>query len=662
MLPKSRDILAIDFGTTNTYLATGNPETGKVDPVNVVVQARQMGRGLATAVLYSGDREVSALGDRAVNWFYTASEENRREYRFRLASHFKPDIVGDATARQDAVSFLKAVLDLCQKNHLQLEPEKMDVFFGIPCQAGDEYKQTLRGIAKEAGYGNVSLLEEPYGALFYHEGDNSIKDILRSCVLVIDFGGGTCDFTLLKEGKIVGGNGWGDMNLGGRLFDDLFYQWYLEQNPQQAERIREQHLEFFVRTQLCREVKEEFSVDMVADRNRIPFPREVGRFGMISGMTLEEFEKRARHYTPGSSMLEQFQGMKTGNLSARLEQGNIDLFQWFMETMESGFRRTNVGTDQVDIILLAGGSSAWYFVSDCCEQLFGTEKAQNKMRLSRNVFAAIAEGMVKYRFLCDRASSQRERLKRDLPDFAFRLAEKITKELTMKKDFRDEAGQLFESNVAPVLLQFGQKGGTVGTLREELKTAVSEREFSSAVMRRVEKNIESLLPMMEQEIDDWFRRHGVDPDKIQTERIEVGGLSPDNLGGGLVDLSGFSFVAVTIGSCIVANILGGGGVALLMGGPIGLVIGFVLGFVLLNTVSEQLLEKVPVHRWLTSRWLTKRKIETDMKDSFVKTFEKTVSDAYEKEHNNIVAVWQKKLIEVVEKEIQYLEQIDLIQK
>ena len=44
--------------------------------------------------------------------------------------------------------------------------------------------------------------------------------------LVVDFGGGTCDFAFMYRGMVR--NSWGDMELGGRLFDDLFFQWFIK--------------------------------------------------------------------------------------------------------------------------------------------------------------------------------------------------------------------------------------------------------------------------------------------------------------------------------------------------------------------------------------------------------------------------------------------------
>ena len=108
-------------------------------------------------------------------------------------------------------------------------------------------------------------MDEPKGALLHHlwHKDFSPQEARRG-ILVIDFGGGTCDFAFLQSLQVS--HSWGDMELGGRLFDDLFFQWFLEQNPGALADMENSGDTYYVHSYLCREVKEFFSLTMARDR------------------------------------------------------------------------------------------------------------------------------------------------------------------------------------------------------------------------------------------------------------------------------------------------------------------------------------------------------------------------------------------------------------
>ena len=79
------------------------------------------------------------------------------------------------------------------------------MIFGVPAEADQAFRNTLAEIARKAGYGSIETREEPLGAMFYHVSHKGIapSDAMRG-LLVIDFGGGTCDFAFIYRGKIFG--------------------------------------------------------------------------------------------------------------------------------------------------------------------------------------------------------------------------------------------------------------------------------------------------------------------------------------------------------------------------------------------------------------------------------------------------------------------------
>ena len=226
---ENSSILAIDFGTTNTYFSKCPAD--QISPVGIDFGT---GRdGLPTAILYRGQREP-LVGEPALHEYGESAPEERRDYQLR--TQFKPDITESQEAGKAATDFLRVVVDQAKRQHIALDPMKHNVIFGVPSESEFQFRTRLTQIARTAGYGDVKLVDEPKGALLHHlwHKDFSPEEAQRG-ILVVDFGGGTCDFALLQSLQV--GHSWGDMELGGRLFDDLFFQWFLEENPGAAKAI-----------------------------------------------------------------------------------------------------------------------------------------------------------------------------------------------------------------------------------------------------------------------------------------------------------------------------------------------------------------------------------------------------------------------------------------
>ena len=74
-------------------------------------------------------------------------------------------------------------------------------------------------------------------------------------MIVVDFGGGTLDVAHVDESGFLR-KPWGEPALGGRLFDDLFFRWLIDQNPGLELSPNEA---MFAWQHECRQLKENFS-------------------------------------------------------------------------------------------------------------------------------------------------------------------------------------------------------------------------------------------------------------------------------------------------------------------------------------------------------------------------------------------------------------------
>jgi len=456
-----RDVLAIDFGTANSYYC--KCPGGQLSPQGVDFGD---GRdGLATAILYRKGKEP-LIGHLASEEYGEATQAERRDYILR--THFKPDIASGEQARTCASDFLAAVLDQARRQKIDLDPAGKQVIFGVPSEAGDQYRKALTDIARAAGYGEVTTADEPKGALLYHvfHKDMPAKDALKG-LLVVDFGGGTCDFAFLRRGSVR--HSWGDMHLGGRLFDDLFFQWFIEANPAAADMIAQEGSEYFVHSFLCRETKEFFSRTMARDRCET-VTKAIRHYGRIEDMTWEAFLARAGAYAP-SPTLARFIADVGGSLGPRMDAGQppVDLVAWFRQSLADGFREAGIDATDIRFVILTGGSSQWPFVSDILAEELGVEPA--RIMRSDRPYTAIAEGLAIHPALQEQFKTTRRKLHDDLPAFCTETLNPL-----IARRWAAVAGEiaqavtheLFDEKLKGILEHFRNEGGSIAGLKTAL--------------------------------------------------------------------------------------------------------------------------------------------------------------------------------------------------
>ena len=585
-----RNILAIDFGTTNTYFCKCPAD--QISPIGIDFGT---GRdGLPTAILYRGQREP-LVGEPALHEYGEASPQEREDYR--LYAQFKPDIVESAEAAQAATDFLRSVVLQAQRQHIALDPANYDVIFGVPSEAQSAFREKLAQIAKSAGYGDVRLMDEPKGALLHHlwHKDFSPQEARRG-ILVIDFGGGTCDFAFLQSLQVS--HSWGDMELGGRLFDDLFFQWFLEQNPGALADMENSGDTYYVHSYLCREVKEFFSLTMARDRFE-KVSKSVGRYGSLRGMDWPSFLNRAQKYSPSPTFVRHMENMglrltedKGSRVSvpARLQsairnpQSAIDLIDWFRTTLAHGLTEQGIDTSTVSRVILAGGSSQWPFVADVVTEALGVERS--RLMRSDRPYAVIAQGLSILPALQKKFDETREELRHDLPRFCRTqvrpLVEKVT-DRYVAGVAADVTTELFDKIIRPILEDFRQTGGSVKSLRDAISGQVkaNETKLTEIIEGRMRTLRLGLPGELNELLREWFELYGLSVGDKPLEEAQRTGAgqelippSTPDLYGSIMDVVGWFVVALA--ATAGAAISGGGGLHLLAAGPVGWVIGGVL--------------------------------------------------------------------------------------
>lgn len=190
----------IDFGTTNTAAAL--TKNGK-QPILVPLENNET--TIPSALFFAADEKIY-FGRQAMK-MYTDGELGRcmRSLKRVLGSDLMSTgtyIYNRRTSFTEILGYflqnVKNKLDIAAENDVDCVVLGRPVHFRDNDEAGDiRAENELRKIATNVGFKNIEFQYEPIAAAFAHE--NIIENEKLACV--IDIGGGTSDFTILRVGK-----------------------------------------------------------------------------------------------------------------------------------------------------------------------------------------------------------------------------------------------------------------------------------------------------------------------------------------------------------------------------------------------------------------------------------------------------------------------------
>src|SRR5262245_32965936 len=296
----NRFIIGIDLGTTNSALAaidvqrsprTGNP-TITPFPVPQLVAAGQLApRPLLPSFLYLPAGHDLPPGVILLPWDQTrgyAVGEFARNHGARvpgrLVSSAKSWLCHGGVDRTAALLPWSAPPDLQRIspveasarylrhlaeswNHVHRSPnqplEKQPIVLTVPASFDDVARNLTVEAAKKAGFENLTLLEEPQAAFYCwivaHSQTEARNLKPGSLCLVIDVGGGTSDFSLIRTGEQQGEltfirEAVGDHLLLGGDNMDLALAKFVESKLPQAGKL--DAAQYGMLTQACRQAKE----------------------------------------------------------------------------------------------------------------------------------------------------------------------------------------------------------------------------------------------------------------------------------------------------------------------------------------------------------------------------------------------------------------------
>jgi hypothetical protein len=363
----------LDFGTSKTSMSRARCLTSDATMQDVLLTTFGDKRIATCLLLEQKDQKVKAYGTAAEYDYLNMDVKERKRYEFY--ANFKPQLHRGSQDANLAELFLSEVTRAEPvAEQLRSYGDSAATVVGCPAGWDEKAKKQLVEILERVGLPSPRCVPEPVGAFFYHLVSAVKAEDLCKDILVIDWGAGTCDFSVMHGGRVSPDRSWGSNIYGGRLFDDLFYQWVLESFSDDDRFIKDAKAiqsdpvaDGILRLRRSREIKEKYShwmkaADGVFRSDLIEVDPYI--LGKLQIKTFGEFEAKARNYKPTPFMVKELEKLKKEALTTDLEYleklcggEKVDLIAWSEYLLDWGSREC--GANKAGVVILTGGSSSW---------------------------------------------------------------------------------------------------------------------------------------------------------------------------------------------------------------------------------------------------------------------------------------------------------------
>ena len=206
----SEKVLGIDLGTTNSGMAL-------IEGDDVQMLQNNEGEPLTPSVVSYDDDGDPVVGRRAENRAPANPDRTVRTIKRHVGEDYAVEIDDETYDPAEVSAAILRKLKADAESYLGDAVEGAVVT--VPAYFTADQKKATRRAAKLAGFGDVKLLNEPTAAAIAHGYDADLDD---ETLVVYDFGGGTLDVSVLE----VAGDTFtilttsGDNHLGGTDFDE----------------------------------------------------------------------------------------------------------------------------------------------------------------------------------------------------------------------------------------------------------------------------------------------------------------------------------------------------------------------------------------------------------------------------------------------------------
>ena len=483
-----------------------------------------------------------------------------------LRSRFKSRYLNSLDAERDIERFAFGIKKALEND----EPDlfNKDTYVTVGCPAGWKPKDRERyaDLMRKAGFGNVHIVSESRAAFFYAryaQGLNVAPELLNKTTLVIDIGSSTTDFAYIINGRESDIGTFGDVSLGGGLIESCMLSKALKKSPdrEQIEEVFRESTSWKNRCEIvARRLKEQYFLSEDHWRTN----------PCVASETIYYDE-------PVKIRFELNEDIMADIISTPMQELNGGTF---FECLSDLLRHaSNCTKDNPPLlIILTGGASRMGFFLRACKQEF----PQAQIVICPEPEYSIAKGLS----YAGRVDKQLEDFYADIENYFTSgeipaLVEQSLDWLTVPLA-SVISGHIVNDVALEVLNQWKQ--GELKTIedmeapiRKGTELLLKDLDSVDGVKPVVSEWCRRLFLKLQPRLDDICHAHNVDRSSMTLSAVHSMD-GPDKLNINL-EAKFFSGLTYLVTASLSAALCGGGSLALILDGPLGLLIGAVIGLV-----------------------------------------------------------------------------------
>lgn len=329
-------VIGIDLGTTNSCVAVlegGEP---------VIINNSEGNRTTPSVVAFGKDGE-RIVGEPAKRQAVVNPDKTIMSIKTQMGSDYKADIGGKQYTPQDISAMI--LQKLKSDAEAYLGETVTDAVITVPAYFTDSQRQATQDAGKIAGLNVQRIINEPTAASLAY-GLDKIEE--QQKILVYDLGGGTFDVSILDLGdgvfEVLSTNG--DNHLGGDDFDKVIIDHIAEEfKKKEGVDLREDSMSLQRLNEAAEQAKKELSSTMTTNIN-LPFitATSTGPKHLNMDLTRAKFEELTSH-----------------------------LVERTMGPIQKAMSDAGLSADEIDKIILVGGSTRIPAVQQAVENITGKE-------------------------------------------------------------------------------------------------------------------------------------------------------------------------------------------------------------------------------------------------------------------------------------------------
>jgi molecular chaperone DnaK len=355
-MPKA---VGIDLGTTNSVVAV--LEAG--DPV--VIPNAEGSRTTPSVVAFSKGGEV-LMGEVAKRQAITNPDRTIRSVKRHMGTNWKIDIDGKAYTAQEISA--RTLQKLKRDAESYLGDTVTQAVITVPAYFDDAQRTATKEAGQIAGLEVLRIINEPTAAALAYGLD---KEGAEQTVLVFDLGGGTFDVSILEigDGVFEVKSTHGDTHLGGDDWDQRVIDWLVSQ------------------------FKAAHGVDLANDNMALQRLKEAAEKAKIELSQVQQTQINLPFITATS---EGPLHLDESLSRAKFQELTADLLEKCRGPFEQAIKDAGLSKDDIDHVIMVGGSTRMPAVHDLVVELTGKEphKGVNPDEVVA-VGAAIQAGVLK---------------------------------------------------------------------------------------------------------------------------------------------------------------------------------------------------------------------------------------------------------------------------